>query len=74
MPEVLKMNKEEQSLLTVLNWMEQSYENKVYVLDIDFKHGGVALFGEPSDTQKFREQLNEIMASVYEQVEPWRDL
>jgi hypothetical protein len=71
---LLELNDDETTMLNLLNWMEQSCGNTVFVLDVDFKHGGVTLYGEPHHTQAFRGKFNEIMARVYEQVPAWREL
>ena len=65
-----KLKPEEESLLHVLNWMEQSYNEDVYVLDIDFPNGGVMLYG--AKVSEFRDELSKIMANVYSNVESWR--
>ena len=54
-----KLTEEETSMMHVLNWMEQSYKDKCWVLDVDFKQGSVALYGP--ETQKFRKEFNNII-------------
>ena len=73
MPKPLKLNEEEESLLHLLNWMEYSYRNEVYVIDIDFDTGAVALFGEPHLTKKFRGEMNNMMADIYASINSWRE-
>jgi hypothetical protein len=67
------LTEEETSMLHILNWMEQSYKDTVFVLDINFETGGVCLYGEPSVTQKFRGEFETIMADVYAKVPVWRE-
>jgi len=71
--ELRKLSDDEVSLLHLINWMEHSYKQEVYVLDINFDLGGVCLYGEPDMTQKFRAEFEDIMARVYAQVPVWRE-
>jgi len=64
---------DELSMLYLLNWMEQAYAEEVFVMDINFETGGVCLYGEHEKTQKFRTELEDIMARVYAQVPVWRE-
>ena len=73
MPEAIELNKINKTYLDVLNWLENKYENKVYVLDINFAQHGSSLYGEQHHLDDFRKELDSIMATVYEQVEPWED-
>ena len=72
--ELRKLSEDEVSLLHLINWMEHSYKQEVFVLDINFDLGGVCLYGEPDMTQKFRAEFEDIMARVYAQVPVWREL
>lgn len=74
MSKLPELCEEEMTMLHLLNWMEQSCDNTVFVLDVDFEHGGVTLYGEPCHTQAFRGKFNEIMARVYEKIPVWREL
>ena len=74
MSTMLELGEDETTMLHLLNWMEQSCDNTVFVIDVDFDHGGVTLYGEPNHTQAFRGKFNEIMSRVYEQVPAWREL
>ena len=71
--EILKLSEDEVSMLHLLNWMEHSYKQEVFVLDINFDVGGVCLYGEPDMTHKFRAEFEDIMARVYAQVPAWRE-
>ena len=71
---ILNLNEEDTSLLHVINWMEQSYKNEVFVMDINFETGGVCLYGDHNMTQKFRGELDHIMAEVYAKIPVWREL
>ena len=68
-----KLSEDEMSLLYLLNWMEHVYNQEVFVMDINFDTGGVCLYGEHEKTQKFRVELEDIMARVYAQVPVWRE-
>ena len=68
-----KLSDDEMSLLYLLNWMEHMYNQEVFVMDINFDTGGVCLYGEHEQTQKFRVELEDIMAPVYAQVPVWRE-
>lgn len=70
----IKLNFEDQALLDTLNWLEQSYRDKVYVLDIHFDLGTATIYGEEEEVAKFREQIGNMMAAVYKHVPPWREL
>lgn len=64
---------DELSMLHLLNWMEHAYKEEVFVMDINFETGGVCLYGEHEQTQKFRIELEDIMARIYAQVPVWRE-
>jgi len=68
-----KLSEDEMSLLHLLNWMEHMYNQEVFVMDINFDTGGVCLYGEHEKTQKFRVELEDIMARIYAQVPVWRE-
>ena len=72
--ELRKLSEDEVSLLHLINWMEHSYKQEVFVLDINFDLGGVCLYGEPDMTQKFRAEFEDIMTRVYAQVPAWREM
>jgi len=71
--EILKLSDDEVSMLHLLNWMELSYNQEVFVVDINFDVGGVCLYGEHTMTNKFRTEFEDIMARVYAQVPVWRE-
>jgi len=66
-----KLTDEEVSMLHTLNWMEVSYGDTCWVMDVDFKVGSVALYGPK--VQEFRQEFNKIMTAVYEKVPAWRE-
>ena len=66
-----KLRPDETTMLHVLNWMEQAYDNTCWVMDADLKKGSVCLFGPQS--QQFTAEFNEIMAEVYSKVPAWRE-
>ena len=72
--EPLKLNFEEQAYLHSINWLEQYYDDKVWVLDIDFKLGNLSLYGEAHDTANFRQDMNNMMVPILEKVPPWREV
>jgi hypothetical protein len=74
MATMLELKDDELSMLHLIHWMELAYDEEVFVMDIDFDTGGVCLYGEPGRTNKFRIELSDIMARVYEQVPAWREM
>ena len=68
------LSDDELSMLHLLNWMENSYNQEVFVIDINFENGGITLWGDPGQTNKFRNEFSDIMARIYAQVPAWREL
>jgi hypothetical protein len=62
----MRLDQLSQGFLHTLNWMEQAYDERVLVMDIEFEHGNVSLYGHPKDTKQFRDELGEIMTGLFE--------
>jgi hypothetical protein len=75
----------EQSFLSVVNFMEISYNNPVskdyllepttgcvYVVDIDFDHFGVTLMGSKERTGAFRNDLGIILEKMFREYGGWQ--
>jgi hypothetical protein len=65
---------EEVSLLHTINWMNEVWEDKVHVINVDFPSGSVHLYGAADDTSAFREILNKVMTEIYQRTPAWREL
>lgn len=61
------------ALINSIEWLEATTP-EVVVLNIDYKAGHVALWGEPDDTEKFRHKLGSMLDQVIDprETEHWR--
>ena len=70
------MTNEQQAFLNCVRWLELEFDERVFVMDIDFEESTLSLYGHPKENANFNKKLKTMMATCRDSIQEdciWAD-